>query len=371
MEQYIDKQFNTDAAIPRGAEVDAITEKAVDYAVSILNEVWECHTLEFWHHIDSNDVYSWMQEDEPELAESIRTRDLKQKFHRRLKERLHLSEQAESMVSGMKPLDLQAILAQISDEAQIDAVKQYISEKAYVNTKKWQYGQGWEDDEDYADDWDDTEEDDAYEDFAIETIAREALRIIIGRQQRLPHPRHDSKYPFIETDDVCAIIDEVRNSLASPTSFYVINDRSLPVSLQGKSREKRCIVVRVADQWLADPTLLCAVEGFKHRFVRIEGNVAPVSVFSVGINALWLDAQKAYDIFRLMRHELPILYVGSVKSVLVAHPYTHFDDLRYLWVRTLCAERGCQEVTPQQFETRFPDCTVAVPAVKRNMVDLT
>ena len=371
MEQYIVKQFSKNEPIHRGAEVDAIVEEAVNYALSVLNDVWECETLNFWQTVDSDDLYYWMQEDRPALAESIRTRNLREKFHRRRTERTYLQEEAETMVGQMGQLDLQAILDKSSDEARIAVIKQYIDEKADVDTDKWQYGQGWEDDEDYADDRDDSDEDEDYEDFAVETIAHEALKIIVGREQsKSRQTGPDSKFHFMETSETCAIIDEVRTSLASPTSFYVIDNTSLPVSLRGKSPEKRCIVVRVADQWLENPNTL-TVDGIRHRLVRVAGNVAPVSVFALGSNALWLDAQKAIDIFRLMRHEFPILYVGSAKSVLVTHRYNHFADLCNLWLGVLNGKAGTQTVTLDEFEVRFPEGTVVTPALKRNVVDMT
>ncbi|REG52083.1 hypothetical protein B0G80_8599 [Paraburkholderia sp. BL6669N2] len=371
MEQYIHNRFDKDEWIPRGAEVDAIVERALAYAVAFLNDVWECDTLAFWASVDSNDVYCWMQEDAPALAESVRKKNLKQKFHRRLTERLYLWGQAETMVRKMPPLDMQSILAQSDEKSRIEVVKKYIDEKAYVDTDRWQFGQGDEDEDDYADDWDDSDEDDGYEDFAIETIASEALRIVVGRQKTKSSQTANSTPPFIETTDTCAVIDEARNSLTSATTFYMIDDDSMPTCLQGKSREKRSIVVKVSDHWLDNPSRLSAFEELEHRFVRVTGNVAPLSVFAVGTSAVWFDAQKAMDVFRLLRHEIPVLYVGSVKSVFVVYSYSHFADLGRLWSKTMNADLCSREVTLQQFATRFPDGSVVAPALKRNVVDLT
>jgi len=266
----------------------------------------------------------------------------------------------------------QSILARSDENARVGAVKKYIDEKARINTNRWRFGQGDEDEDDYSDDWEDSDEDGEHEDFAIETIAHEALRIIVGREKnKSSHTSNSAKPSFIETTDTCAVIDEARSSLTSATTFYVIDDDSLPACLQDKSREKRSIVVKVSDHWLDDPSCLSAVDKLEHRFVRVQGNAAPLSMFAVGPGAVWFDAQKALDVFRLMRHEIPVLYVGSAKSAFVVHSYSHFTDLWRLWSKTINADLSSREVTLQQFATHFPDGSIVPPALKRNIVDLT
>jgi hypothetical protein len=98
-------------------------------------------------------------------------------------------------------------------------------------------------------------------------------------------------------------------------------------------------------------------------------NKPPVSVFAIGINAVWLEARNGLDVFRRLRREIPILYVGSDKTVLVKHPYNHFFDLSKPWA--VDTDTHPHEVTLQQFATPFADGTIVMPTLKTNFVNLS
>jgi hypothetical protein len=154
--------------------------------MSAINEVWEGDSLAFWQSIDWSDVYCWMQEDVPLLAETIRKRDLEETFHRRLAEHIHLFEDAECIVARMKQSDVDPILASHGHESRLAAVKGYMNEtsRSYTDHDKWRYGSGWDNEDDYAEEWKATKKKTVagYGAFATETVAREILKLIESRE---------------------------------------------------------------------------------------------------------------------------------------------------------------------------------------------
>lgn len=61
--------------------------------------------------MDTDDLFLWLQMDEPELAVAIATRDLKEQLERRVSSLVNLMRRAESNVYVMKAADIHDIIA--------------------------------------------------------------------------------------------------------------------------------------------------------------------------------------------------------------------------------------------------------------------
>ncbi|MFM0168840.1 hypothetical protein PQR33_05755 [Paraburkholderia sediminicola] len=369
-------------------DASELLEQAIDSSLAALNFTWECETLCFWMSIDAGDLFIWLCEDQPQLAARIWRMNLLEKYKKRISTRISLMQHAESFVWKHTDNALRAFIADLPTEEQLGMVYAHM-EKAHLKfSDDHDYGddEGDEDEETYTsylDNRDEVEENwsgggPGYGAIATEAVAREALRIIVGRNT---HATENGQRGYTQqseswdSDDGCAVIDEIRRcTLSSATNCYVVDREALPQSLRGRTTEHRCLMVKVDDQWLNHPELIANPESLCYHLVDDGDSPIPIPAWGFANKVLWLRAEIFLEPIRRFRSALPVLYVGSTRCRLVIHRFAHWADLHRLVSAQRAAEGRPQyreSIEVNSFKTELPDGTVLHPSLKRNLVDLS
>ncbi|MGF6902576.1 hypothetical protein P3T22_003854 [Paraburkholderia sp. GAS348] len=366
-------------------EASEVLEQATDCSLAALNSTWECETLCFWLTVDAGDLFIWLCEDQPQLAARIWRMNLLKKYKKRIAARISLMQRAEGFVWKHVDDALRTFIADSPTGERLGMVRA-LMEKARLTFSDDHYYWDDEDEETYVSYLDNHDGADerwrgggpGYGAMVTEAVAREALRIIVGRNIHAIETGqrgYTQQSNSWETDEGCAIVDEIRRCAhSSATTCYVVAEDALPQSLRDRTAEHRCLAVEVDDQWLDHPELIANPDGLCYHLLDDGDNPIPIPTWGLANKVLWLRAETFLEPIRRFRSALPVLYVGSTRCRLVIHKFAHWADLH-----RLIDEQRKDGTRPEYHEsidmnsltTELPDGTVLYPSLKRNLVDLT
>lgn len=361
---------------------------ATSRALDAMLETWECESLCFWRGTDAEDLFIWLGEDHPELAFAIWLRDLYPTFQKRIMAAVRLMCNAElfvwskldkvrdaivsapqemqqslvraEMTRGERYIDADCVYDNENEDKDDDDVDgPYIDASGSINSNfSWRGGGP------------------GFREYATDTVAQEALRILRGRQA---HYGSNEKAPVTpapawQTDDSTPVLSEVRNRLTLRSTCLIVAREALPAALRNKTAERRCVVVRIDDAWFRSADFLDKPGSLAHQLTTRPGWPVPTSIWTLPNNAVWFERDIAVEAFRRFRHELPVLYVGSRTSRLVLHPFAHWADLYRLhqdWRHAKAFAHKCDPLHFKPPHTELPDGTVLFPSGKTNLVDIS
>ncbi|MBC8748587.1 MULTISPECIES: hypothetical protein [Paraburkholderia] len=361
-------------------EIDDLLATATEAAFAALQQTWECDTGLFWKTIDADDLFIWLCEDHPKLAASIWRWGLQEEFGKRIAAAGELMRDAERIVREMDDALITSV-ACASPDAQKHSLYACIEERGGYSDDHCVYFEP-EPADYYAPEAPGLDGSwrgggPGYGARATATVAREALRIILGRYERVIAAGQRNGKPLSQswaTNESCPVIDEIRCGLTPATTFYVLAECSLPSSLRGRTSERRCLAARVSDQWLDHPELLAKPGCLTYHAVKQSRSPIPLDVWGLSNNALWLDASAALEPIRRCRTTLPVLYVGSTTCRLVNHNFAHWAELSRVTggqTNTMSSPHSAEVIDENARRTVLPDGTVLLPSLKRNLADLS
>jgi hypothetical protein len=364
----------TQAESDRNAE---LVERATAYSFRALEQTWECDSLAFWNSVDTDDLYLWLQLDDPELAIAIGNRNLEKQLTRRISSLVDLMRAVETHTSRMKPTHIDEILTQKGAARQLAATYLYMQEHCKLYTDDYQrHFEGWLD-EDESPVYHVDEQwlvANGYGSWANEVAAREMLKMLTGRAAGCLRTNEDLKR-VVTTAESSQIIDEIRATKISARTAYLLDPAALPGGMDAATSERVCLAVTVDDACF-EPTHVSRLgeEDISFHLVSDYPNAIPSPVFGFGGESLWLDSQKTIDFLKNARTERPILFIGTKQCCLVVHRFNHFADLRALFQEDVGAKHY-----PSHHDVKRPeqsgagerdDASIPV-SLKRNVVDLT
>ncbi len=356
-----------------------------------MQATWECESLCFWLGTDAEDLYIWLGEDHPELASAIWRRDLYPAFRKRILAAVQLMGDAEvfvwkeadkkrdTILSAPQEQQLSLLRAEMKnrgnryrdevcvyysenedeDGGNANVAGPYIDASAVIKSEfSWRGGGP------------------GFGEYASDTVAREALRILRGRQAHHSNTENApvKSTPSWETDESTPVLSEFRHAFTLQSTCLIVAKEALPPALRDKTVERRCVVVRVDDAWLRYGALLDKPGSLEHRLIATCGRPAPMSVWTLPNNAVWFARDIAIEPIRRFRHEIPVLYVGSKTSRLVLHQFAHWADLYRLHQDWRGAKAYGHLSDPQDLEprqTELPDGTILFATGRTNLVDIS
>jgi hypothetical protein len=313
-----------------------ILGSALRYAVEKLDSMNRCRTLTFWASVEVEDIDQWLQQDLPDIAARIRRDGLTEKFRKMVRRHVRAMDCIEGIVWKMKQESKDAIFDGTTSRAvMLQRVADYLySIGSYT---LYSYVHPGEDTSDEGDS--DLDDEDDNNDATTEEDDRSASKIHEGVSEvltMLERARNHSEASGAqrraedfcsETTETSPMLDKIRDSPFASTTFFHIDTSDLPGPLAGLTNEKSCLVIRMPDAWFAHAGLLKQNTTFQFRFFDSKETGMAFSVWSLGNDVLWLDAACAASAITSFQMELPTVYVGSLKSVMVLHEFNHFEDL--------------------------------------------
>jgi hypothetical protein len=226
-----------------------LLERATAYSFRALEQTWECETLAFWNSVDTDDLYLWLQQDDPELAIAIANRNLKGQLTRRILSLVDLMGFVETYTARMKPAHIDEILMQEGANRQLAATYLYMQEHCKLYTDEDQRRlEGWLDEDDdpvyHVDEQRLVAH--GYGSWANEMAAREMLKILKGRAARCERTDEDT-VRVVTTAESSQLIDEIRATRISASIAFLLDPAALPAELQAGTSERVCLAVTVDD----------------------------------------------------------------------------------------------------------------------------
>ncbi|WP_162600736.1 hypothetical protein [Paraburkholderia sp. C35] len=351
-----------------------LVERATAYCFKALAQTWECQTLSFWNSIDTNDLFLWLQMDEPELAISIANRDLKEHLERRVSSLVGLMSRVELNVRRMKAAHIDQVMMHEGEAAQLAATYLYMhQDSGFFDDDQQGHFEGWYDEED--DDVYHVEKEylraPGYGSWATEMAANEMLKILKGRT----YLHRDTKVTphMASTSESSKLIDEIRATTFSTNTAYILDRTALPAELATATSERVCLAVTVDDAYFKTE-YLARLSKRDINLQRVSDNPhgIPLPVFGFADNLLYLDSQHAIDFLKTARTERALLYIGSKQCCLVVHRFNHFAELLALF---------SEDASVRHYPGRHPLTSIAkingmhdggfIPtSLKRNLINL-
>ncbi|MDR5770113.1 MULTISPECIES: hypothetical protein [unclassified Caballeronia] len=378
------RQFRYRGITPEaGNQYAALVEHAAAFCFDALASTWECESGYFWSSVDCNDLFGWLQADQPAIAAAILRSNLKEVLERRIMSLVNLMRPAESLARYMKPGSVAKILVHEEEEHQLSAVLAYLDvDHNWVFDDRFQSDfEGWyeEEGEDeqtpvyYVDD--ELLETSGYGAWAKETAAREVLKVLRGKAT-LRQTRQERLSQFPMTSATSDAVQQIRAMNSSKSMLFVINSRSLPKDFQGGTSERICFAVTVSDLLLGGLQLSTELAGDAEIFTRVfqsPGTGITVPMFRLATDILWVDAQRTFEHLQKMRREVPILFIGTDKCCLVKYRFNHFDKLTQLFNESNEAKSDpfdYKQVTLEHLKA-FSNVSGEVPSLRHHVLDLT
>ncbi|TXC81024.1 hypothetical protein [Paraburkholderia azotifigens] len=367
------------------AESDRYVElmrRAEAYCFAALARVWECETLLFWHAIDTDDLFLWLQEDDAQLAAAIDDANLKELLGIRVMCLVRLMDSVEACVRNAEE-NIPAFEAEIfaRDEAsQLQATLAFLEAKNVFI---------FSDDENVQSDhegWYDMEKDEniyhvdeselvtpGYGTWAFQVAAREMLKILRGRAN-LRSKAYSETRPAYVTEESSELVDEIRRMKLGANSAFLLDRPALPAGLSEHTTERMCLAATIDDAWFERPHVTGLSDSDIKCFLATgTSNSAPTALFRLGSGALWLDAQKTLDYLVTARTERAILYVGTKQCCLVVHRFNHFAELLQLFRQNASAKEYPDVQDRVSLDTLSGDeasCNSLPASLKRKITDL-